>query len=51
MNNVNKEISDFFQLLKDNGCFHDETKPVDDMFSEIEKKLVFDENDKKNKQV
>ena len=51
MNNVNKEISDFFQLLKDNGCFQDETKPVDDMFSEIEKKLVFDENDKNNKQV
>ena len=47
MDRVNKDISDFFQVLKDKGCFHDETKPVSDAFSEIEKKLIFDEKENK----
>lgn len=47
MDRVNKEISDFFQVLKDNGCFYDETKPVTDAFSEIEKKLISNNENKK----
>lgn len=50
MTNSNDELLDFFQLLKDNGCFHDETKPVMDAMSEIEKKLKFDDKNNDSKQ-
>lgn len=46
MSGANNELADFFQVLKDKGCFHDETQPVRDAFAEIESKLVFDENSK-----
>ena len=46
MGDVNNELTNFFQVLKDKGCFHDETQPVRDAFAEIESKLVFDENSK-----
>lgn len=46
MDRVEKDLADFFQVLKDNGCFHDETKPVMDAFSEIEKKLIPNEEEK-----
>lgn len=46
MSGANNELADFFQVLKDKGCFHDETQLVRDTFAEIESKLVFDENSK-----
>ena len=46
MSGANNELADFFQVLKDKGCFHDETQPVKDAFSEIEKKIIPNEEDK-----
>lgn len=46
MSDVNNELTDFFQVLKNKGCFHDETQPVRDTFSEIEKKIIPNEEDK-----
>lgn len=46
MDRVEKDLADFFQVLKDKGCFHDETQPVKDAFSEIEKKLIPNEEEK-----
>lgn len=48
MDRVEKDLADFFQVLKDNGCFHDETQPVKDAFSEIGKKLIPNEEEKAN---
>lgn len=45
MSGANNELADFFQVLKDKGCFHDETQPVRDAFAEIEKKIINKVND------
>ena len=46
MDKVDRDLEEYFQILKENGYLYDEIKPVMDAFSEIEKKLISNEEEK-----